>query len=55
MAARSYAQKVEIEGTDGDVRLEDNYFDMNAGEKKIRIIEGKASGHRVRSVYDIAR
>ncbi len=55
VAARSYAQKVEIEGTDGDVRLEDNYFDMNAGEKKIRIIEGKASGYRVRSVYDIAR
>lgn len=55
VTAQSYAQKVEIEGTDGDVRLEDNYFDMNAGEKKIRIIEGNASGYRVRSVYDIAR
>ncbi|MDE6608450.1 MAG: glycoside hydrolase family 2 protein [Lachnospiraceae bacterium] len=55
VSAESYAQKVEVEGTDGDVRLEDNYFDLNAGERKVRIIEGNASSYRVRSVYDISR
>ncbi len=54
VGALSYARKVEIEGIDGDVRLEDNYFDLNAEERKIRILEGKAERYRLRSVYDIA-
>ena len=36
-----------------DMVLEDNYFDMNAGEKRIRIISGEPVGLKVRSVYDI--
>lgn len=36
-----------------DMVLEDNYFDMNAGEKRIRIINGEPVGRKVRSVYDI--
>ena len=52
--ADSYAKNVEIQGIDGDVWLEDNFFDMNEGEKKIRILKGHASEYKLRSVYDIA-
>jgi beta-mannosidase len=33
--------------------LEDNFFDMNAGTRRIRILRGKAEDVKVRSVYDI--
>ena len=51
--AKNYVRSVEIEGIDGDVILSDNYFDMNAGEKEITILEGEAKEFRIRSVYDI--
>lgn len=49
-----------MEGQDGknaneDMVLEDNYIDMNAGEKRVRIISGEPVGLKVRSVYDILR
>ena len=52
--ATAYAKSVEIVALDGDVRLSDNFFDMNAGEKAVRIVSGEASQFAVRSVYDIA-
>jgi beta-mannosidase len=33
--------------------LEDNFFDMEQGEKRIRILSGKATKLSLRSVYDI--
>ncbi|MCM1038830.1 MAG: glycoside hydrolase family 2 protein [Ruminococcus sp.] len=54
IAAAAYAKSVEIQGVDGDVRLSDNFFDMNAGEKRVEIVEGDADTFTVRSVYDIA-
>ena len=54
ISAAAFAKSVEIQGVDGDVRLSDNFFDMNAGEKRVEIIEGDASEFSVRSVYDIA-
>ena len=54
VTAKAYAGMVEIEGVDGDVRLSDNFFDMNPGSKTVRIVEGDAKKFRVRSVYDIA-
>lgn len=51
--AQAYAKGVEILGVDGDVRLSDNYFDMEAGECRVEIIEGRAESYRLRSVYDI--
>ncbi len=51
--AEHYAKSVEIQGSEGYVRLSDNYFDMNPGEKKVRILEGDAESFRVRSVYEI--
>lgn len=52
--AVAYAKNVEIEGIDGDCRLSDNFFDMDAGEKKIMILEGDAKSFALKSVYDIA-
>lgn len=55
--AEHYAKSVEIWGMEGDstryVKLSDNYFDMNPGEKRVQILEGDAENFRVRSVYDI--
>ena len=54
VTAKAYAGMVEIEGMDGDVRLSDNFFDMNPGSKAVRIVEGDVRKFRVRLVYDIA-
>lgn len=48
-----YAKGVQIEGVDGDLILSDNFFDMERGEKRVRILSGKAERLRLRSVYDI--
>ncbi len=50
--ARAYARSVEIL-CDPDALLEDNFFDMNAGTRKIRVIRGTVDKVSVRSVYDI--
>ena len=51
--ASAYAQNVEIQGIDSDVKLSDNFFNMNAGEKKVEILEGDAKKFLIRSVYEI--
>ena len=58
LRAERYARSVEIwgDGEGGDyVKLSDNYFDMNPGEKRVRILEGDAGNFRLRSVYDIGQ
>ena len=51
--AEAYAKSVEIRNENDDLILEDNYFDMNAGEYRVKILDGKPDGLKVRSVYDI--
>jgi beta-mannosidase len=51
--AAAYAKSVEILNENEDLVLSDNYFDMNSGEKAVRIISGKPDGLKLRSVYDI--
>jgi len=51
--AAAYAKSVEIQNRAQDLVLGDNYFDMNAGEKKIKILSGKAGKLKLRSVFDI--
>lgn len=51
--ASAYAKNVELEAIDGDCKLSDNYFDMEAGAYTIEILEGEASAFRCKSVYDI--
>ena len=49
----AYAKAVQIEGIDDDLLLDDNYFDMEKGEKRVRILSGNASKIKLRSVFDI--
>ncbi|GHV10632.1 beta-mannosidase [Spirochaetia bacterium] len=51
--ADAYAKSVEILNRNQDLILSDNYFDMDAGTKKVKIISGKANGIKLRSVFDI--
>jgi beta-mannosidase len=47
--SRAYAKNVEISSPDGDILLEDNFFDMEAGEKRIRILSGCSNNISLRS------
>ena len=51
--ADAYARSVEIINEADDLLLEDNYFDMNAGIRRVRILKGKPEGLKIRSVYNI--
>jgi len=51
--ADAYAKYVEIDSPDSDFILSDNYFDMNAGKKTVKILEGTPKTIVLRSVYDI--
>lgn len=51
--ADAYAKSVEIQNENEDLILSDNYFDMNGGEKKVRILDGEPKQITLRSVYDI--
>lgn len=53
VSAGAYAKSVEIQNEAEDFVLSDNYFDMNGGEKRVKIISGEAKGIRLKSVYDI--
>lgn len=52
VTADAYARSVEIQ-CGADVVLDDNFFDMNAGERRIRILRGIPQLPTVRSVYNI--
>ena len=52
VSAKAYARSVEIQ-CGADVVLEDNFFDMNAGERRVKILRGEPEHVSVRSVYDI--
>ena len=53
ITAKAFARSVEILNADDTMLLEDNYFDMNPGETRVRILKGKPEGLRIRSVYNI--
>lgn len=53
VTADAYAKSVEIRNEADDLILSDNFFDMNAGEKRVKIISGRAEKLSMRSVYDI--
>ena len=52
VTASGYARSVEIMAG-ADTVLEDNYFDMDGGERRVKIIRGDVKAVDVRSVYDI--
>lgn len=53
VSASSYARAVCISNEDDDLVLSDNYFDMDAGERRVTIVEGNPDGVTLCSVYDI--
>ena len=53
VSAKAYAKSVEIQNDNEDLVLSDNYFDLNADEKRVKIVSGCAENLRLRSVYDI--
>ena len=55
VTAGAYARQVWIESEDPDLLLEDNAFDMNGGERRVKVLRGSAEGLRVRSVYTLGR
>ncbi|MBQ9065502.1 MAG: glycoside hydrolase family 2 protein [Blautia sp.] len=54
VTADAYAKSVEIMCS-ADTLLEDNFFDMNAGKRRIKILRGEPEKAAARSVYDIGR
>lgn len=44
---------MEIKNEEDRLLLEDNYFDMQPGTRKIRVLSGNTEGLKIRSVYDI--
>ncbi len=53
--ADAYAKSVEIRNEQDDLILTDNFFDLNADSRTVKILSGKPEGIRVKSVYDIGR
>lgn len=54
VSAAAYARSVEIDFADADVVLSDNYFDMDAGTRTVKILRGQPGEKLIlRSVYDI--
>ncbi len=51
--ASAYARGVEVQNEDETLVLSDNYFDMNVGEKRLKVVRGSTKGLHLRSVYDI--
>lgn len=53
VSAKSFAKSIEIRNDNDDLVLSDNFFDLNGGEKTVKILRGSAEGISVRSVWDI--
>ena len=51
--ASAYAKYVAITNKNDDLILSDNYFDMNKGCVRIKILSGAPVGLKVRSVFDV--
>ena len=53
VSAKSYAKSIEVRNDNDDLVLSDNFFDLNGGEKTVKILRGSSEGISVRSVWDI--
>ncbi|MCR5403930.1 MAG: glycoside hydrolase family 2 protein [Butyrivibrio sp.] len=51
--ASKYAKSVEILNDNEDLILTDNYFDLNADFKTVKVLRGNTDNLRLRSVFDI--
>ena len=53
VTAYAYAKSVEIRNGDDTLLLSDNYFDMNPGTRRLKVLKGAPEGLAARSVFDI--
>lgn len=53
VTADAYAKSVEILNGNDTMLLSDNYFDMNPGTRRLKVLKGVPEGLKVRSVFDI--
>ena len=53
VSAKAYAKSIEIYSDETDFILSDNFFDMNAGEVRVKVLEGEVKNIKLRSVYSI--
>ena len=53
ITAKAFAKSVEIYSEECDFILSDNFFDMNKGEVRVKILEGTPTAIKCRSVFDI--
>lgn len=53
VTAAAFAKSVEIYSDECDFVLSDNFFDMEKGEVRVKILEGEPRALKCRSVYDI--
>lgn len=53
VTADAFAKSVEISNDKEDLLLADNYFDLNGGSRRIKVLGGSTENLRVRSVYNI--
>lgn len=53
VTADTYAGSVEIINESDDLLLSDNYFDMNGGSRRVKLLKGAPVGLKVRSIYNI--
>lgn len=53
VTAAAYAKDVELLNENEDWVLSDNYFDMEPGVRRIKILRESAEKVRIRSAYDI--
>lgn len=54
VCADAFAKHVYIESDDPDMLLEDNFFDLNACSKCVKVLRGSAQNLRARSVFNMA-
>ena len=53
VCAEHYAKSIEIRNENDDLILSDNFFDLNGGEKRVKVLRGRTDKLEVRSVYSI--
>lgn len=53
ITSKAYAKSVEVSNQEGDLKLSDNYFDINGEEICVEILSGSKENILVRSVFDI--
>ena len=53
LEVKAFARWVEVQNGGEDLLLEDNYFDMLPGRRRLKILRGKPQGLRARCVYHI--